>query len=119
MKTKLDKAHKILIESGWIRDYYFIKKVMNGNMNSTMVVHETSTRKWGLDALERKLLKLKEKHPKLKGELSRMTYWYYDNISDFHDKVLSNIFDNMENSKKVSDTNAAEATKDAIYYADL
>lgn len=118
--NKLEKARRILIESGWFRDYYFIIKVMEGNRSGTNILWETETRRWGWAALDRKLLMLKDKHPKLRTEFSNLTYWYFHELSNRHESILFEITDNLcKDVEKPEEDKKPSSVDDAIYYVDL
>lgn len=96
--NKREKARKILLEGGYVSMYNRILDVMNGNKDSTNVRHETSTRMWAWDVLEKKLEFLKKKYPKYDKELTKESYWYTDTISKRHDFILDRIISNVRES---------------------
>lgn len=96
-KRKERKAKKMLIKSGFISYFHFILDVMNGNRSSTNVRHETYTRSWGCKVLDDKLALLKMKYPKYKGYLDAVSCVYFNEISDLHQEVLTEIEVNIAN----------------------
>lgn len=103
--NNFDKAKRALIESGFIRAFYYIRRVQEGNINSTDVRHETATRAWGWDALKRFENAAKKKHPKLKDFIAQVTNHYFDEISYRHHDIIDKIIENQShgNSKQETD----------------
>ena len=85
------KAKKILLKSGFVSNFHFILDVMNGNRSSTNVRHEIYTRSWGCKVLDDKLALLKMKYPKYRWYLDVVSCVYFNEISDLHQKVLTEI----------------------------
>lgn len=99
-----NKAKRALIESGFIRAFYYIRRVQEGNINSTSVCHETATRAWGWDTLKRFENAAKKKHPKLNNFIAQVTYPYFDEISSRHHEIIDQILENQIHGSSKQET---------------
>lgn len=98
----ITKERKLLIKSGWLKDYYYIKKVMEGNRTSTNPMHEINTFKWGKEVLQRKetsILPLRMNYAFYEN-FKREIGVYYNNMRDLHEIVLDTIIENGKDIKK-------------------
>lgn len=102
---KFKKAKMALHKSGFISAFYYVRKIQEGNVNSKNVRHETATRKWGLDILERLEKDAKKKHPKLKYFIEQVTNPYFDEISSRHHEIIDKILENKAHGDSEQETN--------------
>lgn len=96
------KAHDILFESGWIRSFYYVLKVMRGNSVCTDLRIELNTYKWGRKVLfdKRDLLMEKIPDPYLKNEVFIAADDYMDTIRNTDYEIIEKIKSNTTNEKK-------------------
>ena len=101
MKSNYDKAKQALIDSGFVSAYYYIRSVMEGNVNSTVVRHETATRAWAVNVLNQKEALARKKYPKYSAWIPYAAHYYYDTISERHHEIIDQIIKNkVEKSKE-------------------
>lgn len=102
---RIKNGKDALIDVGFIKAYYRIIEVMESNIGSeNLIKKETSTRRWGLDVLERLINFAKRKYPKLESDIDRESYWYFNEISEKHGKVMDNYFGELRNGNKQEKT---------------
>jgi hypothetical protein len=102
---RIKNGKDALIEVGFIKAYYRIIEVMESNIGSeNFIKKETSARRWGLGVLERPVKFAKRKHPKIERNIDEESYWYFNEISEKHGKMLDNYFEELRNGNKQEKT---------------
>lgn len=93
--TKQERAKKILLESGWIEDYYYVLKVMESCLKTTDVsranVQLSKAFSWGKIQLENKLYVLRDRNPKYKFFILDESTDYVNFIWDIRYKIQDKI----------------------------
>ena len=93
--TKQEKAKKILLESGWINDCYYIAKVMESCLRTTDVgtanLQLIKTFSWGGRQLENKLEVLRDRNPKYSQHILEETNDYVNLLWDIRYKIQDRI----------------------------
>lgn len=90
----MKSTHNILIESDWLRDYYFVMKVMNGNLEKGTVDHEITTFKWGMEVLGMKrkhILSRYFRYSDTYGELLSEFSEYLEALIDLHHSIMEKL----------------------------
>lgn len=95
-------AHDLLVDKGWIRSFYYVLKVMQGNSVCTDLRIEFNTYKWGRKTLFDKLNLLIEKIPDtyFKSQVFMAADDYMDTIRNTDYEIIEKIKSNMANENK-------------------
>lgn len=95
-------AHSLLVEKDWIRSFYYVLKIMQGNSVCTDLRVEFNTYRWGRKVLFDKCNLLMEKIPNevLKHEVFIITEDYMDTIRNTDYEIIEKIKSNMANENK-------------------
>ena len=96
-----EKAQRIMIESGWIKKYYYIIKVITSCDSSMNLQRPIKARKWGIDILRREydVICKTPKAKKVKNELDKIFFIYTETVYDIYEKVCSKVINNAKNFK--------------------
>lgn len=93
--TKQEKAQKILMESGWINNYYYIIKVMESCLKITDIgmanLQLIKTFSWGRRQLENKLEILRDRNPKCSQHILEETNDYVNFLWNMKYKIQDRI----------------------------
>ena len=100
VEKHIAEAKALLLESGFVSDFYCILDVMNGNRALKKVGPECATRRWGVSVLENKLRFLQGKYPDYRKTLSSESVYYFEALSKTHNEVMDKIIDNKSEPKE-------------------
>lgn len=93
--TKQEKAQKILMESEWINNYYYIIKVMESCLKITDIgmanLQLIKTFSWGRRQLENKLEILRDRNPKCSQHILEETNDYVNFLWNMKYKIQDRI----------------------------
>ncbi len=92
---KQEKARKILLESGWINDCYYVIKVMESCLKTTDIdkanLQLIDVFSWGKIQLENKLEVLRDRNPKYSQHILEETNDYVNFLWDIRYKIQDKI----------------------------
>lgn len=110
-KDKNDIAKRILLENGWLREFYHIESVIkscyienNDNVkpyNGTKAV--LNARKWGFKRLKWKYENIFIRYPKYRENIRNIYYKYMDDLRDTFENTWNNIIEGIRDEQKTTE----------------
>lgn len=100
VEKHIAEAKALLLENGFVSDFYCILDVMNGNRTLKRVSPECATRRWGVSVLDNKLKFLQRKYPDYRKALSDESLYYFETLSNTHSDVMDDIINNKSEQKE-------------------